>query len=188
MPNRYQWSAMFQRRHRIVENMRRRILTPEEAREAPPEEPTSVERLQEVSFHRNTGFPFVMVFAYPPQGQLLYTGDLASIKSALSEHPTHHGFVVSYRGGELAGKPSGHCINLFGKHSYRFQSRTYLTLDFVDSRDRIRGQFYEGRSKFMLILNRYGEGPVVLHKWRRLPKCYLQQFKDADRILDEHDQ
>ena len=144
------------------------------------------QQLQEVQYQRHQGFPFSMVFAYHPNGQLLYTGDLGTIRDNVSDAPTHHGFVVHYRGGERRSIPTGHAVTLLGKYSHNGYRRQYLSLQYVDSERGLFGQFFEGRPKFVLSLNRRAQEPVVLHSWRRLPKCYLKQLKEADRILDEH--
>jgi hypothetical protein len=154
-------------------------------------------RLPERRFLCRRGHPFAMVFAYPSPdaigcmgSPMIYTGDLRTIKEELLEEPTHHGFVVHYRGGQRLSRPQGRMVVLFGKHSFHYQRRLCsLVLDYVHPRDSTMRRRSVGRMKragfYLLFHNEHGQ-EKVLHRWRRLPKTYLQQLKEADEYLDQH--
>ena len=155
--------------------------------------------LPERQFPRHRGHPYAMVFAYPSPdaigcmgSPMIYTGDLRTIKEELDTEPTHHGFVVYYRNGHLISKPQGRSVVLFGKHSFFYRKRLpSLLLEYIHPRDDTMLRRTVGRMKKagFYLLFRQQERSVkekVLHRWRRLPKTYLQQLKEADEYLDKH--
>lgn len=129
-----------------------------------------------------------MVFAFPPTGPVIYTGDLRSIREFTRMAPTHHGFAVPYRCG-IRMATSGDDVVLLGRNSYHFNrnAELYVELEFLDRRRCMsRLQSYCIDRATFLILRKRGESEgKLLHRWRKLPRTHLRQLVQVDKILDE---
>ncbi len=147
---------------------------------------------------RERGCPFFLVFAYTVNGPVLYKGDLGSIRNFTATAPTHHGFAMAYRHGMPVNSPSGKHAILLGRNTFQYPSYNptrnrdqkqpcYLELRFIDGRSGYSyiDKHYNGRRTFGLFLRQLArEDTTLLFRWRKLPKTYLRQLAEADRILD----
>ena len=142
-------------------------------------------RRDEIRFNRSRGYPFVLIFAFPPIGPMLYSGSLDNIRKGLLDVPTHHGFEVWFTRGW--NQRSGHGVSLFGKNAYDFRSRTFVTLKYRRPENPLAKTAKEKRSRFYLDFHSPDHGTTTLHTWRKLPKAYLKQLKDIDEVLEQHE-
>lgn len=128
-----------------------------------------------------------MVFAHHPDGPRLYTGSIRCIYEHTKNEPTHHGFVVNYKGGRKISDPSGHHVILLGKNNSIGKYVQLLQLEYVSEDRQAYRKFYDKKSKFCLFLHCKGETHLI-HRWRRLPKKYLTHLGEADEALDSKEQ
>lgn len=142
---------------------------------------------------------FVMFFAYHPDGERLYTGCMDGIIEATKDEPTHHGFMVGCKKLRLESKVSKENVIVLGRNSIygsngHFDSSVSLIHDncHFEIKDYMESEKFlsqkQPRSKFYLffIHGKY-EKFTLLHQWRRLPKRYLTQFGEIDKVLDAED-
>jgi len=135
-----------------------------------------VHEMQEIKLEKRKGYPFYMAFAYPPDGPVLYTGDLGVIRKHCQDMPTHHAWITSYLGGK---KVHGPRIILFGKNSYFPRKETYLDLFRSERTTMFRENFFCGRPTFVLLSTKEGNR-CEIRRYRKVPNKYLRELEACD--------
>lgn len=124
-------------------------------------------------------YPFVMVFAYGPEENVVYTGDLCSIRNHCIEMPTHHGFIRYFKNGM---SPIS-CNVILGRNSRN------ILLKKINKNNCSEWfkSLYDGRSAHILIFkdNKADKDHSYkfVRRWRKLPKKYISDFATIDARL-----
>jgi len=129
------------------------------------------ECLPKTDLPKTTGYVFVMVYLFLPNGTQIFTGSMDNIRNATKKLPTCHGVSVSYQHGNIICRT----WDIYG----RFSDRIHL-LRHSYGEDMFKLIPKTKRSCWVLYFNEKQIGFSLIKSYRRLPSQYLRILKELE--------
>jgi len=123
------------------------------------------------------GYPFIIVFAYLPEGAKFITGTTNKVKTYMSRFHLVHGYQIYCK--NRVFKKKG--MELYGYMAYPGLSKVYYVLQrkSLSSKKRvILGETTIRSCPRYFLRKRVGNESITVHSWRRMPRTYPRKFKE----------